>query len=110
MLILGVVAFSAHFSEVKVNGVLVLALMLIACAEICLTLRWIIDWGETTLNVGADLIKTFHGRCQTSNYWLLWLFQVYKKSITYFNVHLYSVMKGDFQNDTHFGLFILLGL
>ena len=36
MLILGVVAFFAHFSEVKV--VLVLALMLIACAEICLTL------------------------------------------------------------------------
>ena len=36
MLILGVVAFFAHFSEVK--GVLVLTLMLIACAEICLTL------------------------------------------------------------------------
>ena len=36
MLILGVVAFFAHFSEVK--GVLVLTFMLIACAEICLTL------------------------------------------------------------------------
>ena len=36
LLIFGVVAFFAHFSEVKV--VLVLALMLIACAEICLTL------------------------------------------------------------------------